>query len=164
MTVLTDSLISRSAMTFAARLFMTLLFMTLPFGCRPSSAPVLHTDLNRLRQSIVVPAGTTAAKWAIVVEESGGLLPAPGTTVLLARLQLDLESVKQLRSQGGWGPPDKLPAALDLVRDADDKGNPVLRCVSPEPARSIMYGTTWMKIEMFVDEERSVVFLVLKKS
>jgi hypothetical protein len=156
-------------MTFAARLFMTLLFMTLlfmtlPFGCRPSSAPVLQTDLNRLQQSIVVPAGTTAAKWAIVVEDSGGLLPAPGTSVLLARLQLDPASVKQLLSQGGWGPTDKLPAALDLVRDADDKGNPVLRCVSPEPAKSIMYGTTWMEIEMFVDEERSAVFLVLKKS
>lgn len=157
--MLTDYLASKSAMPFAA-----LLFIAVSFGCRPSSAPVLHTDLNRLRQSIVVPAGTTAAKWAIVVEDSGGLLPAPGTSVLLARLQLDSASVKQLRSQGGWGPTDKLPAALDLVRDANDKGNSMLRCVSPEPAKSIMYGTAWMEIEMFVDEERSVVFLVLKKS
>lgn len=153
------SMISRAALTAAA-----LSLLAVPFGCRPSSAPVLQTDLNRLRQSIVVPVGTSSAKWTVFVEDSGGLLPAPGTAVLLARLQLDPASVKQLRSQGGWASADKLPAVLDLVREPDDGGNSVLRCASPEPAESVMYGTTWMEIEMFVDEQRSAVFLVLKKS
>jgi len=152
-------MISRTPLFVAA-----LVLMAVPFGCRPSSTPVLQTDLNRLRQSIVVPAGTTAAKWTIVSEDSGGLLPAPGTSVLLARLQLDPESMKQLRSQGGWGSAYAMPEVLDLVREPGDSGNSVVRCVSPEPADSIMYGTTWMEIEMFIDEQRSAVFLLLRKS
>jgi hypothetical protein len=141
-----------------------LLLATVQSACRPAPVPAVQSDLNRLRQTIVVPAGTTAARWLISTNGSGGLLPAPGTTVLLARLQMDPDAMKQLHGTGGWSSPDRLPAMLEKLLEPEEQADAVLRCVSPEPAESIIYGTTWMEVEMFVDEGASAVFLILQKS
>lgn len=140
------------------------LFAATSLGCRPAAPPVVQTGLEQLRQSIAVPSGATDAKWLIVRQDSGGLLPGPGTSVLLARLQFDREALHQLRAAGGWSSPERLPAILDVLGDPDDETGAVLRCIPPNPANTVISGTTWMEAEMFVDERRSAVFLVLKKS
>jgi hypothetical protein len=53
---------------------------------------------------------------------------------------------------------------LEKLLEPEEQANAVLRCVSPEPAESMIYGTTWMEVEMFVDEGASAVFLILQKS
>lgn len=72
--------------------------------------------------------------------------------------------MKQLHGTGGWSSPDRLPAMLEILLEPEEQADTVLRCVSPQPAESIIHGTSWMEVEMFVDEKGSAVFLILKKS
>ena len=135
-----------------------------PSGARGGKPPTLQTDVALLRKQLAIPDGLIAAQWTSYVIERNFPIPAPGTAVLVGRLQFSEKAMTKLLAVGSWRSEMTLPAEFDALQLPDPKPSKLVKSQSVEPGKRLVHSTTWMWIDIWADPDEHALFFVAKKS
>jgi len=160
----------RFALVFASVSFLGLMCgcpQNKPAGSTTSSGgskSIVRTDLTALQQQLSIPQGASSARWLFCRSEDVSYVPSPGSAAIIGRVQLSAEAIKHLRGVGIWNSEPLLPAGLESVQHPDTAPKQLLRSHSAEPGKSVLRGSTWMKIVLWVDPDNHILFFMAEKS
>jgi len=163
MTTLTKVVVVISVLCFACVL---LAFR----GCRadgPGGASKMvkaNVDLAALRKQILVPDGVTDAKWIFRQVQDHGWVPSPSSAMIVAQLRLLPDATKRLLETGAWVDVVQLPEVLEAIYDTGVLPGRLLRSTADEPGGSVIRGTTWMTVELWIDADNNVLYVAVEKS
>ncbi len=130
----------------------------------PSTVVSTSSDMTKLMSQLNIPRDAVDARWQYSYRSVGGFVPSPGRATIAGRFSVSADAMKRLRDSGEWR-----EAALpekdfgDSILSGSGKTG-VLHNVSHDPGDEFIYGTTWMRIDLYIDEKSCVVYFLAEKS
>ncbi|MBL0871698.1 MAG: hypothetical protein IBJ18_14095 [Phycisphaerales bacterium] len=130
----------------------------------PRTVVSTSSDMTKLMSQLNIPPDAADARWRYSYRFGGGVVPSPGRATIAGRFSVSADAMKRLRDSGEWR-----EAALpekdfgDQILSVSSKTG-VLHNVSRNPGDEFIYGTTWMRIDLYIDEKSCVVYFLAEKS
>ncbi len=130
----------------------------------PSSKIVTSDDIAKLKSQINIPNDAKNASWQFSYRSGGGIVPSPGSARITGSFTVSQETMRHLRESGVWSR-EALPQEVfgEMPVFAVNKAA-IMRNISDSPRDKMIYGTTWMEIDVYIDEANYIVYITASKS